>query len=261
MVELGVQELNIKWDAEKYTQDFSFVHQYGTDLMELIDKREQSTVLDLGCGNGALTKKLAEAGMLALGMDGSADMLRIARENHPELSFLEGDATNFTLPEPVDVVFSNAVFHWIERKKQPDLLQCVHRSLNVNGQFVFEFGGCGNNALIHGALKAEFEKRGLVYQFPFYFPTIGEYSVLLEQAGFKVIYAVLFDRMTELQGENGLADWIRMFVKTPFENISDVEQEEIITETTRILKNQLLFQDKWHSDYVRIRCKALKALK
>lgn len=252
--------MNIKWDAKIYTQDFSFVHRYGNDLTELIDKKEQTTVLDLGCGNGALTQKLADEGMLVLGMDASADLLQVAREKHPGLFFLEGDATNFTLPEPVDVVFSNAVFHWIERNKQPDLLQCVYRSLNPNGQFVFEFGGSGNNALIHGALKAAFERRGFVYQFPFYFPTIGEYSSLLEQAGFKVIYAVLFDRMTELQGENGLIDWIRMFIKTPFKNITEADQEEIIAETACKLKNKLFYDGKWHADYVRIRCKALKIL-
>ncbi|NCB73718.1 MAG: class I SAM-dependent methyltransferase [Clostridia bacterium] len=250
--------MNIKWDAKKYTQDFSFVHQYGNDLTELIDKMDQTTVLDLGCGNGALTQKLAEEGMLVLGMDASGDLLQIAKEKHPGLSFLEGDATNFTLPEPVDVVFSNAVFHWIERKKQPDLLQCVYRSLNPNGQFVFEFGGHGNNALIHDALKAEFEKPGFSYQFPFYFPTIGEYSALLERAGFKVTYAILFDRMTELQGENGLSDWIHMFIKTPFENISEAAQEEIITETVKKLLNKLFYDDKWHADYVRIRMKAVK---
>jgi trans-aconitate methyltransferase len=252
--------LNIKWDAKKYTQDFSYVHQYGNDLTKLIDKKEQTTVLDLGCGNGALTQKLAEEGMLAFGMDASADLLQIARKKYPGLSFLKGDATNFNLPEPVDVVFSNAVFHWIERKKQPDLLQCVYRSLNPNGQFVFEFGGRGNNALIYGVLKSEFQKRKFVYQFPFYFPTIGEYCSLLEQTGFKVTYAVLFERMTELQGKNGLTDWIRMFVKTPFENIPDLEQEEIITETVQKLRSKLFYNGKWHADYVRIRCKALKAL-
>ena len=162
--------MNIKWDAKTYTKDFSFVHQYGNDLTELIDKREQTTVLDLGCGNGALTQKLAEEGMLVLGMDASSDLLQIAREKHPGLSFWEGDATNFTLTEPVDVVFSNAVFHWIERKKQPDLLQCVYRSLNSNGQFVFEFGGHGNNALIHDALKAEFEKKRSLLSISLLFP-------------------------------------------------------------------------------------------
>lgn len=54
--------MNITWDADKYTADFSFVHQYGNSVTELIDADKGSSVLDLGCGNGALTKTLQEKG-------------------------------------------------------------------------------------------------------------------------------------------------------------------------------------------------------
>ena len=52
--------MNIKWNADKYTQDFSFVHEYGNEVIGLINREEGASVLDLGCGNGALTKKLSE---------------------------------------------------------------------------------------------------------------------------------------------------------------------------------------------------------
>lgn len=124
--------------------------------------------------------------------------------------------------------------------------------------FVFEFGGKGNNALIHDSLRRRFEKRGLEYHFPFYFPSIGEYTSLLEKAGFQVRSAFLFDRMTQLSGEDGLYDWIRMFVKKPFEGIPDAEGESIIRESVDELR-PLLFQDgSWYADYVRLRCKAVK---
>ena len=82
---------------------------------------------------------------------------------------------------------------------------------------VVHFGGYGNNRLIHEALAKAFAEQGYSYQVPFYFPSIGEYASLLEQAGFEVRYAVLFDRMTELMGEDGMKDWIRMFISTPYE--------------------------------------------
>ena len=50
--------MNIAWDAGKYTKDFSFVHQYGSAVAELLDCGQGSTVVDLGCGNGALTNQL-----------------------------------------------------------------------------------------------------------------------------------------------------------------------------------------------------------
>lgn len=58
-------------------------------------------------------------------------------------------------------VFSNAVLHWIDRQKQPGMASCVRDALKPGGQFAFEFGGYGNNALIHNALHGEFRKRNL----------------------------------------------------------------------------------------------------
>ena len=55
--------MNIKWDAEKYTDNFSFVHRHGTDVLKLIE-RKNGKVLDLGCGNGALTKVLHDKGYI-----------------------------------------------------------------------------------------------------------------------------------------------------------------------------------------------------
>ena len=103
--------MNVTWDARGYERDFSFVPSYGEGVIDLIDVRPGETCLDLGCGNGALTAALRDRGLDAFGMDASPEMLALARENHPDLRFVEGDATSFTLERPVDVVFSNAVLH------------------------------------------------------------------------------------------------------------------------------------------------------
>ena len=251
--------MNITWDAEKYTADFSFVHQYGNGVAELIDAASGSSVLDLGCGNGALTKALQDKGYRVIGMVASEEFLEVARKNYPAIEFVQGDAANFVLPEPVDVVFSNAVFHWIEKEKQPDMIKCVYNTLKENGQFVFEFGGCNNNQRIHSVLAKVFQEYGFCYQVPFYFPTIGEYASLLESAGFQVKYAVLFDRLTELKGENGMEEWINMFVKRPFTVIpSEREKEAIINRTVRELRQDLFINGKWYADYVRLRMKAVR---
>ena len=251
--------MNIKWDADKYTSDFSFVHQYGNSVMELINAKKNSTVLDLGCGNGALSKALHDKGYIVKGIDASKELLDIAKKNYPDIEFTLADATNFSLHEPVDVVFSNAVFHWIDRERQQDMLQCVYNALKEDGQFVFEFGGAGNTQLIHGALTEIFSEYKYNYNMSFYFPTIGEYATLLERTGFSVRYAVLFDRPTELKGENGLKDWIHMFIKTPFSVIdNEDEKEEIIDKAVAHLRNTLYKDGKWYADYVRLRIKAIK---
>ena len=251
--------MNIKWDAAKYTSDFSFVHQYGNSVIDMIDADKKGTVLDLGCGNGALSKNLYDAGYIVKGIDASKELLDIARKDYPDIEFIQADATNFSLQEPVDVVFSNAVFHWIDKERQQDMLKCVYNTLKENGQFVFEFGGYGNNQLIHQALAEVFSEYQYTYIMPFYFPTISEYSTLLENAGFKVVYAILFDRPTELKGENGLKDWINMFVKTPFDAIENKdERETIIDKAVDKLKGVLYRDSIWYADYVRIRMKTIR---
>lgn len=249
--------MNIRWNAEGYTQNFSFVHEYGSDLISLIDGKGLS-VLDLGCGNGALTSRLVQAGFRAQGLDASPELLETARRTYPELTFRQGDAVNFQVSQSFDVVFSNAVLHWIDRERQDDMLRCVNHALKPGGQFVFELGGYGNNVLIHGALEQAFVRRGLAYRMPFYFPTVGQYAVRLEAAGFKVTYATLFDRPTPLSGEDGLYGWLCMFIKTPFEGMGQAEREAILREAAAELKGSLYRDSVWYSDYVRLRCKAVK---
>ena len=74
------EKMNISWDADKYTRDFSFVPRYGNDVLELIDFEKVQSAIDLGCGNGALTEKIKANGISVVGIDASSDMLNIARE-------------------------------------------------------------------------------------------------------------------------------------------------------------------------------------
>lgn len=250
--------MNIHWDAAGYAQHFAFVPKYGEALLALLDPKTARTVLDLGCGGGALTGQLQTAGYTVCGMDADAGQLAVARQAHPDIRFFRGDATDFSLETPVDAVFSNAVLHWIDRERQPDALSCVFRALRAGGQFVFEMGGAGCGAQIHAALRRAFAKRGLAYRVPFFFPTVGEYAPLLEAAGFRVTFAALFDRPTPLAGERGMEDWIRMFVQAPFAALPAAETDEIIREAVEDLRSRLSQDGVWTADYVRLRCKAVK---
>lgn len=211
--------MNIQWEAGKYTENFDFVHRYGESVLELVEAEAGGLVVDLGCGNGALTQKLADRGYRVLGVDDSAEMVAEARALHPGLPFQKGDAVTFQLEEKADIIFSNAVLHWIDGSRQQALARNVAAQLKPGGQFIFEFGGKGCAERVHSSLERQFARRGLAYPRTFYFPTIGEYAPILERAGFRVEYAVLFDRPTEQKTGDGLADWVRMFVKKPFEGL------------------------------------------
>lgn len=251
--------MNITWDEEHYENNFSFVHEYGEEVLDLLDAEPGARVLDLGCGNGALTKALVARGYRAQGLDDSAEMIAGARAAYPDLPFTQANAIDFMLDEPVDAIFSNAVLHWIGKEDQPAVLASVACALVPGGQFVFECGGFGNAHLIHSALAEAFAKRGLSYRIPQYFPTIGEYATMLEAAGFKVMFATLFDRFTPLSGDDGLADWVRTFQQSAFAGMDDAAREEIIREAVESVRSQLLVDGVWYADYVRLRMKAIKA--
>lgn len=252
--------MNIDWDARAYERDFSFVAAYGVGVVDLVDAAPGERCLDLGCGNGTLTAELAARGLDALGIDASPEMVALARRTHPDLRFEVGDATSFSLDEPVDVVFSNAVLHWIDAGLQPAALSRVAAALVPGGRFVFECGGRGCGARIHAALARAFAGRGLEYRMPFYFPTVGEYAPLVEAAGLRVTDAFLFERPTRLQGPDGMRDWIRMFVKRPFEGLDASLGEAIVAEAVEELRPEMLRDGAWYADYVRLRMRAVKVV-
>jgi trans-aconitate methyltransferase len=97
---------NINWNANDYKNGFSFVPEYGESVINLITKEKGSRVIDLGCGNGMLTDKLAEKGYDVTGIDDSVDMLELARKEYPDYNFVKGNAIDFNLDKKADVIFS-----------------------------------------------------------------------------------------------------------------------------------------------------------
>lgn len=249
--------MNINWNAEKYDESFKFVHKYGEDVMELLQSPKGSKVIDLGCGNGNLTIKLKEKGYNVTGIDDSLEMLSLAREKYNNIEFKKGNALTFNI-NPVDAIFSNAVLHWIDKEKHQTLLNNIASNIKLGGEFVCEFGGFGCAEKVHSELRRIFGEKGLNYKFNFYFPTIGEYAPLLERAGLRVKYAVLFDRPTLQKGDKGLEDWIRMFNMAAFNGVSEEMTQEIINEAEESLKPILCKDGKWYIDYVRIRFRCEK---
>lgn len=249
---------NINWNVSNYKQNFSFVPEYGEAVIDLLTKPNGSSVIDLGCGNGILTQKLFERGYQVVGIDDSAQMIAQARNDYPDIKFMIGNAVDFMVEQKADALFSNAVFHWIDEEKQQKMLCNIYDQLKEDGEFVCEFGGAGCAEHVHNTLEQCFLEYGLAYKRVFYFPTIGQYAPMLEKAGFRIEYAALFDRPTIQKGANGLADWIKMFVKKPFEGIDEKMQNEIIAAAVKHLKNLLYINGEWFVDYVRIQFRAVK---
>jgi len=131
-------------------------------------------------------------------------------------------------------------------------------NLKTGGELVFGFGGKGCADTVHNALEKAFATHNLTYVNHFNFRSIGEFAPILEKHGFRIEYAVFFDRPTEQIGENGLENWINMFVDSAFDGVDSETKDEIIAQAVEICRPELYINGKWYVDYVRIRMKAIK---
>ncbi len=248
-----------KWDANLYDGKHSFVSRYGEDLIQLLDAGPGKLILDLGCGTGHLTARIASSGADVVGLDNSSDMIAKAIDDHPDIKFILGSASDFHFRTQFDVIFSNAVLHWVHEKEKA--IECMFENLKPGGRLVIEMGGRGNIQSILNAIQAVFEKHGMPGKngFPWYFPSLSEYAGLLESSGFRVVEAMHFDRPTALQDpENGIKDWLRMFGKSYFTHLDDKETDEILSEIQETLKATNFRDGKWFADYKRLRVIAIK---
>ncbi len=249
-----------QWNTELYENKHDFVWKYGSDLIEILAPKQGEKILDLGCGTGQLTNQIAATGAETIGIDNSGEMVEKALKNYPNLKFILADATNFNFAEQFDAVFSNAALHWI--KPPEEAIKCIYRALKPEGRFVAEFGGKGNVEQISKAISEAIAAEKYASEptiNPWYFPSIGEYSTLLEKAGFEVNYATLFERLTPLKGgEAGMRNWIAMFAGSIIDRIREEYYPEIMVKIETKLKANLFKNDLWFADYKRIRIVAKK---
>jgi trans-aconitate methyltransferase len=248
------------WNTALYEQNHAFVWEYGESLLDLLAPKAGERILDLGCGTGQLTEKIAQSGAFVQGIDSSLSMISTAQANYPHINFAAADARDFQVEDPLDAVFSNAVLHWI---KQPDaVIHCVEKALRPGGRFVAEFGGKGNVGAIARALLSVLSEIGCSEPEslnPWYFPSIGEYALLLENQGFEVSYAVLFDRPTPLEGGSaGMVNWIEMFAGGFWSGLSQEVRSHAIHQVEERLRPALYRDGNWIADYRRLRVVALK---
>ena len=246
------------WNTELYNQKHDFVTQYGESVIELLNPQKDEVILDLGCGSGELTNKIAPCCSCVIGTDYSINMIAKAQNNFPKLTFVQHNAEiNFPFEERFDAVFSNAALHWMINAEA--VVKNVAQSLKPGGRFVFEMGGKGNVAAIIQALELAANDFNLaklaIYN---YFPSISEYSSILERNGLRVKFAVLFERPTLLDGEDGLRNWIKMFRNSVLDKLEPSIHEQFLAKIEYYGQAKLLRKQQWFADYVRLRMIAIK---
>ena len=236
------------WDAADYAANARFVSDLGQVVLDLLAPTVGEQLLDLGCGDGALTARLVEAGTSVVGVDLSPSLLAAARSRGIDARLM--DAERLTFDNEFDAVFSNAVPHWMPRIDA--VLDGVFRALRPGGRFVGEFGGHGCVAAVTTAVRAVAARRGVQVTVPWYFPTAEEFRERLAARGFGIVSVQLVPRPTILP--SGMQAWLRTFAGPVFDQLPETEREPALTEAVELLRGALCdTRGNWTADYTRLR--------
>jgi len=255
MAEVSKDNSKQKWDSDSYQRDTGFVSAYGEDVLEWLQLQAGERILDLGCGDGVLTRKIADMGGDVVGCDSSASFVETACSAGLDVRLMDGHALTFD--GEFDAVFTNAALHWMLRPKE--VIAGVQKSLRPGGRFVGEFGGFGNVAAVVTAMRAVGASCGgdETLAGPWFYPTVEQYRSMLEEQGFSVDRIATFARPTLLP--NGMRSWLEVMRKPFFDQFGDQAEDAYSKVVTALEPSLRDHKGNWFADYVRLRfCASLK---
>lgn len=245
------------WQPEAYQRNAGFVAAYGADLLgEWFEPGPGMRVLDLGCGDGPLTRRIAETGAEVVGIDSSAQQIEAARALGLEAYVMDGERMDTArLGEAsFDACFTNAALHWM--RDRDAVAAGVATVLKPGGVFVGEFGGFGNVAAIVTAMQAVGASMGgdPALGRPGTYPTVKAFTACLERAGFAVERMLTFYRPTPLPTD--IRGWLET-MRAPFFDQFGNRRENAYAAVIAALEPTLRDDEgRWFADYVRLRFRA-----
>lgn len=180
-----------EFDGEKYKQASTHQKEWGNKLIAGIHIKGDESILDLGCGDGVLSRQLSALvpNGQVIGIDASLGMIQTAKElETANLTFTCLDINHMAYQNTFDIIFSNAALHWVKNHQQ--LLCRSFAALRPNGMLVWNFAAEGNCAAFFDTVKKVmkmplYQDAFSSFEWPWYMPGKDDYRRLVEKAGFK----------------------------------------------------------------------------
>jgi len=243
-----------RWSPADYAKHAAFVPALGDAVLQLLAPQPGELILDVGCGDGALTERIAAAGARVIGLDSSPEMVEAARARGIDAFVADAETMDLQRFGQFDAVFSNAALHWM---LDPDAVATgIFKGLKDGGRFVGEMGGEGNLATLRQGLRDVLIERGyqMPEQDPAWYASVEAFTRLYCIAGFCEVRAELIPRPTPLPG--GAADWVKTFRAGVMDvaMVPEWERDEIAAAVEARVAPALRLPDgRYCADYVRLR--------
>lgn len=232
---------SVQWDPADYARHSATQQVWATELLARLPWRGDERILDVGCGDGQITARLAARvpGGKVVGADLSPAMIAHARAAHrrPNLRFEVMDARRIaTPPDAFDVVFSNAALHWVDDHRA--FLRGAARALRPGGRLAVSCGGRGNAHEVFLALRAVMRRAGWRECFrrierPYFFHAPEQYVPWLTEAGFQPGRVRLAARAAHHPGAEGFAAWFRTTWMPYTQRVPEARREAFVAAVTQ----------------------------
>ena len=247
-----------RWCPADYARNAAFVPALGAAALGLLDPQPGEIILDLGCGDGALTLLIEQAGAKVIGLDASPEMVEAARARGVDAYVADAQALGLADADKrfgaFDAAFSNAALHWM--LDPVAVANGVFGVLKPGGRFVGEMGGEGNLAILRAALRDELAARGYTVpaEDPQWYPAVEAFTRIYRDAGFHPIEARLIPRETGLP--DGVRPWVLTF-RSGLMDVAGVPEAERLAVAEGVERRAAATLQRpdgtWFADYVRLR--------
>ena len=267
----------LPWDAERYHNISNIQEQWGRDLILRRKWKGNEIVMDAGCGTGRVTKLLAEKvsrGGMVYAIDIDTNMIQQARKNlagFKNVTIIQSHLHNVDLPRKINVIYSNAVLHWISEHKKVFQhfwkLLCNDNNSSSNnnnkgGRLLIQCGGYGNLEKAHRLINLvkesdEFKDYFMDWKEPWYFAKPSETHRLLQEIGFKNVNVYLSNGYTTFSDQKSYSEFIKTVVMRPF--LDYLPNEKIKSKYLNLFLTKVEQSNlSWILDYVRLNIMADK---
>lgn len=261
-----------EWDAETYDNISTVQEEFALKLIQLRNWMGKEIVIDAGCGSGRVTKILAKeipnGKIYAVDID--VNMIDKAKANLSQfenVTVINSDLLDLSLQiisSKVDVIFSNAVLHWILNHQK--LFNTFFELLSQNGQLLIQCGGYGNLkkaiSIFDKVKESEkFKDYFKEWKEEWYFPKPSDTEKLLNEIGYKNIKVYLSEASIGFVNKSSYSLYLKTVVLGPYLRYipSDNDKELYLGSILNEIEQNNL-EMVWNLDYVRLNILADKIM-